>query len=217
MAIRRAAESSMLALDLPIGKATQMEAESALSLLQLFRRMQVPLIAECYDLAAFAVQNIEFNRPDLLRISDTEGNLRVMEIAAGLILFFDETIGQAPVIYLEAKERPVQPHLYLAEQYLDEWSAPLLYHQALMAQGGQLIFQPEEVKARRLAEMQGEGEVLPELNSYITKGIALCIHVAPRQFSFRYPEYAISQIARWSIDDLAEELGDIMAMLRREK
>ena len=214
--IRRAAEAAMLALEIPVGQVTRLEAESCLGLLRFFFTAGIPLSAECYDLAVFDIASLSYTKPNLIRLGDHHDDQRVLQIAAGLVLFFPETVGQAPIIYLESRERPVQPHLYLYEHSLDEWSKPVLSHVALL-DGAQIVIEPQEVIARKHLEMQGEAPPLPELLTFLTQGIALGIHVAPRQFCYRFPEYALSQIAHWSLQDLHEELQETMALVVRSK
>ena len=61
--------------------------------------------------------------------------------------------------------------------------------------------------------MMGDADPCPELHSYLSAGIALAVHVAPKQFCYRFPEYAISRIAHWSLEDVQEALELIMEHL----
>lgn len=216
IAFRRAAETSMAALGIPIGQVTRMEAQSSLELLSLFHDISIPLSAECYDLSSFVISDLKHTKPNLLRLVDPEGDQRVLEIAAGLVLFFPETVGQAPVIYLQSNERPPVANLYQVEHNLEEWSRPVCCYQALLGKE-KLIFESAEVIAHKLAEMEGEVEPLPELLTFTTAGIALGIHVAPRQFNYRFPEFALTRIAHWSLDELQEILQETMNMMIEAK
>ena len=214
-AIRRAAEATLSALDVPKGQVTRVEASSLLRLLELLFRARVPLKADCYDLAAFDVASLIYSQPNMLRIGDSELDERVFAVASGLVLYFPETIGQAPVIYLESEERQEQEHLHVTEFHLDEWSKPIRYHQALLDEE-RILYKADEVKAALRAEMMG-GKHYPELLSYLTPGISLAIHVAPRSFSYRLPEFSLSQIAHWPLDELHETLSEVMERMINSK
>jgi len=208
-AIRRAAEATLKALDVPQGAATLLDGESALGLVALFSKAGIPMSAECYDLAVFDLMKVVYTKPNLLRLSDTEGDHRVFEIGSGLVLYFPETLGQAPVLYLEARERSQLPHLLLQEEQLEEWPRPVRFHLSLLGDE-QLIYLKDEVISYLRQEMTASVPPLPELRAFITSGIALGIHVAPRQFCYRFPEYNISRIAHWQLAELQEDLQNTM-------
>ena len=211
-AIRRAAESSMAALEIPEGRVTRLEAQSCLELLALFHGAGIPLSADCYDLSSFDIASLRHTKPNLLRLGDAVGDQRVIEIDSGLVLFFPETIGQAPLFYLQSNARPLVPNLYLQELRLEEWSRPVCCYQALIDKE-KLIYEPQEIIAHKRKEMREGLDPLPELLTYISSGIALCIHVAPRQFSYRFPEYALPRVVYWDLEELREELQESMEMM----
>jgi len=206
----------MVALDIPPASVTRIEAQSCLELLTLFHDAGIPLSVECYDLSSFELRSLQHTKPNLIRLGDVNGDQRVLEINAGLVLFLPETIGQAPVVYLQSNERPPVPNLYLMEHRLDEWSKPIYCHQALLGKS-ELIYEPQSLIDHKRAEMEGMVDTLPELLTFISAGIALAIHVAPRQFSYRFPEYALTRIVHWDINDLQEELQETMESMMKAK
>ena len=204
--IRRAAEETLTALDLVPG-VMFLDAPSCLGLLNLYYAAKIPLNAECYDLSSFSIANLSVTQPDLIRLGEANGDQRILAIANGLLLYFPDTLGQAPVLYLASKAREVQENFYLSEIQADEWSKAIQY-QEVFIRDNQLIYSHEEVLAQKKAELEG-ATPLPQLFNYLSQGIALAIHVAPTTFSYRFPEYAITQVAHWPIQELHETMEEV--------
>lgn len=215
MEIRRDAEAILEVADVKEGSVTRVEASSMYHLISVLLKAGVPLTATGYDLADFNPLHVSRSEQNLLRFIDDEKTTRVMEPAGGLVLRFPLTVGQAPVIYLAFKQRPIQPDLKLSNFLLPEWSQPVQYHLAFLHENG-IAFRQTEVEEILRRQMLGEA-VPPEIYSYLSKGIGMVLHVAPKTFQYRYPEFTLERVAHWSLDDLQEEITDLMQRLILKK
>lgn len=215
MEIRRDAEAILEVADVKEGSVVRIEAASMYNLISVLLKAEVPLTATCYDLADFYPLHVSRSEQNLLRFIDDEKTTRVMEPAGGLVLRFPSTVGQAPVIYLAFKQRLIQPDLKLSSFLLPEWSQPVQFHIAFLHENG-IAFRQAEVDEILRRQMLGEAAP-PEIYSYLSKGIGMVLHVAPKTFQYRYPEFSLEKIAHWSLDDLQEETTDLMQRLILKK
>lgn len=210
--IRRDAEAILETAGISAGTVTLVQGASMYHLISVLLKAGVPLLATAYDLEDFQVAHISRSQQQLLRLTDADKITRVMEPTQGLVLRFPETVGQAPVLYLSVKKREAQPGLKLCHFELPEWFLPVDYHVAFLGEDGITVKQ-NEVDAYLLRQMQGL-DTPPEVYSYLTEGIGLVIHVAPKTFSYRFPELTLERVAHWSTDELQRELEEMMARLR---
>ncbi len=212
--IRQRAEKALQSQHVPIGKVTRLPAGRAAALLRSMAH-ESSLTVESYDLDRFALSGVQVLEDNLIKLIGDDGSERVMGLAGMVVASFPDTIGQAPVLFLATHERPVQPHLYLRELSLPEWSRPIHVHLAYR-QGKTIFFTPDDMKRLMRQEMAGEVEGLGEIVSFLSAGIGAIVHVRPGQFTYRYPELSIEKIALWSLDDVYEELSGLMQRFERE-
>ncbi len=206
--IRQRAEKVLQSQHVPIGNVTRLPATKAAALLRSMAH-ETSLAVESYDLVRCALAGVQVLEGNLVKLIGEDGSERVMGLDGMVVASFSETIGQAPVLFLGTYARPVQPHLYLRELSLPEWSRPLNMHLAYR-QDKTIFFTSEDMKRLMRQEMAGEVDGLHEIISFLSAGIGAIIHVRPSQFTYRYPELSIERIALWSLDDVYEELNDLM-------
>ncbi len=215
MEIRRDAEAILQVAGVQEGSVTRIEAISIYNLISVFLKAGVPLTATGYDLEDFSPLHVSRSEQNLLRFIDEEKMTRVLEPAGGLVLRFPSTVGQAPVIYLAFKQRPVQPDLKLSSFLLPEWHQPVQYHLAFLQENG-IAFRQTEVE--EILRRQMLGETAPAaIYSYLSQGIGMVFHVAPKTFQYRYPEFSLERVAHWSLADLQEEMTELMQRLILKK
>ena len=212
MEIRRDAEAILETAGVGAGSVTLVQGASMYHLISVLLKAGVPLAATSYDLESFQLAHISRSQQQLLRLTDQEKITRVVEPSNGLVLRFPETVGQAPVLYLGVKKREALPELKLCQFSLPECFLPIEYHVAFLGEDGFTVKQ-EEVDRYLIRQMQGL-ETPPEVYSYLTEGIGLVIHVAPKTFSYRFPELSLEKVAHWSMDELAREAEEMMGRLR---
>jgi len=212
MEIRRDAEAILETAGISAGTVTLVQGASMYHLISVLLKTGVPLLATAYDLEDFQLAHISRSQQQLLRLTDEDKITRVMEPSNGLVLRFPESVGQAPVLYLGVKHREALPGLKRCQFSLPEWFLPIDYHVAFLGEDGFTVRQ-EEVDRYLLRQMQGL-DTPPEVYSYLTGGIGLMIHVAPKTFSYRFPELTLERVAHWSTDELQRELEEMMARLR---
>jgi len=71
----------------------------------------------------------------------------------------------------------------------------------------------EEILRRQML-----GETAPAaIYSYLSQGIGMVFHVAPKTFQYRYPEFSLERVAHWSLADLQEEMTELMQRLILKK
>ncbi|MPM35700.1 hypothetical protein SDC9_82293 [bioreactor metagenome] len=211
--IRRDAETILETAGVGSGSVTLVQGASMYHLISVLLKAGVPLWATTYDLADFQLAHISKSQQNLLRLTDDEKVTRVFEPENGLVLRFPETVGQAPVLYVSVKARPALSSLKLCQFQLPEWFSPVEYHLAFLDSEGFTVRQ-EEVEKYLLKQMLGE-TTPPEVYSYLSKGIGLVIHVAPKTFSYRFPEFTLEHVAHWPMDELQNELEEMMLRLRQ--
>ena len=210
-AIRSDAEAILEAIGLPSASVALAEGKALYNLISVYLKAEIPLHATTYDLEDFSLAHVSMSEQNLLRLTDQNKNTKVFAPTKALIMRFPQTIGQAPVIYIGAAQREKQRALKLLQFQLPEWSKPIEYHLAFMDQE-KMILKEDEVDKALLEQMQSEKK-LPEITSFLSEGIALCLQVAPKTFSYRYPEFSMEKVAHWPFSILKEELEDLMERL----